>query len=485
MRHVARLAVWGLVGVASAAPGRHIDYAESPDRLVFAFVYGSQDHCKVVRRRVRPRIELEQILQRPPRAAYRLAPDEKLVAHFSFGGRGRPVHIVPSNDARYLVAFANRAPRGAKPAQDAVWHLREKNYAPRVEYAFDVESAVKEYPKLSRALRPAKDKPLPRVDAANYAFLSRIRDDLMLVARRSENRDGFVGEIVGFSINLKTQVADVALATDALAWLLDPEPLWRAAGAWALARRPDEKHAGALRTALGSTRDPVARAHIAGALLACGDGNGRKALSSLLSDADPNARRVAAFALLRAGARTSDVDALAACVARSATAEKGSAAAVAGEIAQRALAHAGASGVRALIKASRSDDPTVRARLARALGRVDGADAERRLLALGRDDDDSVLRAVAIALTAPPRRLLAEHAASFARVIDNARKRKHEVAGRRLAVLAAHAKLQHKRVLAALVALATVNERAIWALNKLTGQDLKTARAYQDWWKRQ
>ncbi len=445
--------------------------------MVFAFVYGSKDTCRVVKRRSVPKVSLEQYLRRPPRAGYGLAPDEQDVAKFDFGGRGRPVHLVPSDDAKYLIAFANRAPRGTKPEQDAIWHLGENQYAPRVEYEFALDQKVAGYPKLERELRARKSKPLPRVESANYAFVSRGRAGVMLVARRSENRDGYVGEIVGFAIDLATQKATVASPAEARTWLRDGEPLWQAAGAWVLARSADRAHIPALKGALAAAGDAMARVHVAGALLACGDEGARKILGAALVGDDANARRVAALALLRAKPKPGDTDRLAACLTGGD--------ATAAEIAQRALAHAGASGVRALIKASRATDPKARAKIARALATVDGADAERRLLALGREPDADILRAVAIGLTAPPRTILPDHVAAFAKVLHNAARLKHAVAARRLSVLAAHAKLNDRRVWAELIELTELSEKALWALNKLTGKDLKTKKEAKAWLKTQ
>ncbi|MHC4579286.1 MAG: hypothetical protein ACYTED_17990, partial [Planctomycetota bacterium] len=56
-------------------------------------------------------------------------------------------------------------------------------------------------------------------------------------------------------------------------------------------------------------------------------------------------------------------------------------------------------------------------------------------------------------------------------------------AARRLAILAGHAGIGHERVLEALVALAVLEPKAIWALRRLTGIDLETDEEWRAWWR--
>lgn len=57
-----------LATFASAAPRRSLDYAESADRLVYAFLFGHQNTCRVIRRPAAPRLDFETLARRryPP-----------------------------------------------------------------------------------------------------------------------------------------------------------------------------------------------------------------------------------------------------------------------------------------------------------------------------------------------------------------------------------------------------------------------------------
>ncbi|MDH3590581.1 MAG: HEAT repeat domain-containing protein [Planctomycetota bacterium] len=472
-----RVFVFGLLAaLAAAAPARHLRYAESANRLVYAYVFGSKDTCRVVRRTMPPRFELEQILRRPPGAAHRPAADEKLVAEFNFGRLGRPVHLVPTNDAHYLLSFANRAPFGEPPKSDDVWNLRERHDAPRLEYADLADPPPPGFPDVPRALSAPKDKPLAARESANYAFETRaLTPTLLFVARLSEAKDGFRGELVGFMVDIPKAKARVPDPDDALTLLDDPEPVVRAAAAWALGRRARKKDAAALRGVLGRATAGLERAVIASALIACGAQGARKTLRALLEGSDANGRREAAAALLRAGPTAADADGFAACL----TSDDPYTVAVA----SRAIVRCGKPGARALVKLSRHKSPEIRALAAKVLGRCSEPEAERRLMALGREADAGVLRAVALALTRPPRKPLDDNVAAFARVLDNVRRQKHDVAARRLSVLAAHAEMKDDKVLAALVELAPIHERAMWALSKLVGREFKTPDECRQWWK--
>ena len=186
-------------------------------------------------------------------------------------------------------------------------------------------------------------------------------------------------------------------------------------------------------------------------------------------------RREAALALARLPRDPRDADPLAGALADPdpRTAELGGI----------ALERLGQAGLTAAVKTSRSPSAAVRAAAATMLGRSGSAGAEKRLLALARDSDPVVQQAAAVALTNPPRAILAKHHVEFARALDAVRRSRHQKASRRLSTLAAHAGMVHEKVLKALVDLAAIQPRAIWALRKLTGEELKTAKECRKWWK--
>jgi hypothetical protein len=148
-----------------------------------------------------------------------------------------------------------------------------------------------------------------------------------------------------------------------------------------------------------------------------------------------------------------------------------------------AVARLGKPAVSAVTKLSRASRPATRAAMARLLGRMPDDAAEARLLALARDSDATVQYAAAVALTNPPRAILPAHQDDFGRALDACRRNRDRKAARRLAKLAAHAKIRHESVLEALVNLAPVDEWGWKALNKLLRKDFKNADDCKAWWK--
>ncbi|MCK6460077.1 MAG: hypothetical protein L6Q95_09310, partial [Planctomycetes bacterium] len=122
-----------LASAATAAPGRSIDYAESTDRLVYAFLFGHKDTCRVIRRPLPPRLDFPTLARRPPGADWKGEEGEVLLAEFVFGS-GRPLHLVPLNDGKLLVSFVNRSADGGWPKEDRVYDLAEKGYSETIDY---------------------------------------------------------------------------------------------------------------------------------------------------------------------------------------------------------------------------------------------------------------------------------------------------------------------------------------------------------------
>jgi len=407
-------------------------------------------------------------------AGYRGEVGDKVLSEFDFGRGGRPVHIIPTNDGKYLLAFSNRAPDGALPGSDRLWFLDKDRYKENLVYDRLPKESDLAWPALERALappRPGKTK----AQTLSYGFLSKESSPgCMLVARQAEG-EGLLTELICFVVHIPEGGIELPETSELLILLARPEPLFRAGAAWALGAAGDKQHQGAIRDALAGTHDGAARAAIARALVRCGDRAGRKTLHALLGEKDAGVRREAALALTRLAADPRDGDALAGALAdgdpRTA------------ELCGMALARLGKAGLAAAVKASRSASPRVRAAVAITLGRMGSADAERRLLALARDTDPVVQQAAAVALTNPPRAILADHHAEFARVLDACRRSRNAKASRRLCTLAAHAGIAHEKVLKALVDLAAIQPRAIWALRKLSGEELETAKDCKNWWK--
>jgi len=459
-----------------AAPGRHIRYAESSDRKVYAFVFGHKDTCRVIRRSTAPRFELDQFLRRPPGASYRGEPTDTLLKEFDFGRGGRPVHLIPTNDGQFLLAFANRAADGSAPESDRVIHLAEDGYTPRIDYSALPKETLPGWPDLKRAL--AKPKPVeppgPPV-ALSYAFAAReIDPGRVLVSRQSEDGRDRIAEMVCFVVVAREGEAKLPAPAECESLLEETEPLFRGGAAWALGHLGERDSVPHLQSALSRTHLGVARAAIGAAIVRCGGRGGRKTLRDLLDEA-PSARRAAARALALLPPDKGDADALAEAAA-DADAETA-------HYARLALARIGAGGVRALVRLSRSSRPAVRAAAAGVLGRIDDADAERRLLVLARDPEEEVQTAAAVALTRPPRAILPANHSGFARALDACGRFENGRAARRLAILAAHAKIHHEKVLEALVGLASFEPKAIWSLARLTRKELKTAEDCERWWR--
>ena len=62
-----------------------------------------------MRRPSPPRFKIENM--RGYGASYKGVAGEKLLAEFNFGRGGRPVHLVPTDEGKHLLTFANRAPK--------------------------------------------------------------------------------------------------------------------------------------------------------------------------------------------------------------------------------------------------------------------------------------------------------------------------------------------------------------------------------------
>jgi hypothetical protein len=473
-----RLAAVGLLFAASvqAGPGRHLRYAESSDRLVYAFVFGSTDTCRVIRRPSAPQRPLEFYLRRPPGANFRGAPGDSILKEFNFGSVHRPVHIVPTNDGKHLVTFANRASDGSRPKQDRILILEEGSDFEPLDYGELPVAGRPEWPELSRAL--AKARPTVAESGVwSYGFLvEEMYSGRLLVARQSEGGENAVKEMVCFAIRPPDGRVELPEPKELTRLLKHAEPLYRAGAAWALGARAERSAGTALKAALGGLKSGPARAVVARALVRCGDKSGRRTLRGLLGEEkDPPARAAAALAIAQLPPERADADALAAALADKSGETSG--------WAGIALARLGRGGLGALVRASRSSSSDLRKRAARVLGRMDVSDAERRLLAMARDAE--VQTTVAIALTAPPRTILPQHHAEFARALEACARAKNRKAARRLSTLAAHARIHHEKVLKALVDLAPIEPKAIWSLSKLTGKKLETPEECRAWWETQ
>jgi HEAT repeat protein len=466
-----------LAAGTAAAPGRHLRYAESADRLVYAFVFGHTDTCRVIRRAEAPRFDFVDLARRRWDAAYRGEPGDRIVAEFEFGRKGRPVHIVPTNDARYLVAFANRELDGSLPRLDRIRTLGKKLRPKPLDYSDLPRETVPPWPELTRAL-PTKRKEKAPVEAAPapaYAYVTLEKSPgRILVVRQSEGPKKLLQEMVCFAVDVEK--ARIALPEeDELTWLLErPEPAARAGAAWALGRSEMARHAPLLKRALTATTLGAARVEIARAIVRCGDPDGRRTLHALLgAERDVSARRGAAWALVQAP-DPSDAGPLAYALADTDDATA--------DLVALALVRLGKPGFAALMRASRSSRSDVRAATARALARLDDPGAENRVLALAREGDAQVQTAAAFALTSPPRAILPRNHGDFARALDACRMKRNQKAARRLSILAGHAKIAHERVLKALVDLAGSEPKAIWSLARITGAKLETPEECRAWW---
>ncbi len=466
-----------LAAGAAAAPGRHLRYAESADRLTYAFVYGPNDACRVIRRAEAPQFDFVHYTRRRWNAAYRGEPGDRIVDDFSFGPLGRPVHLVPTNDARYLIAFANRDIHGRLPRLDRVRALRKAGRPEPLDYSELPQETVPPWPELSRAL-PAKkqEKPADAGPALAYAFITlEPSPGRVIVARQSEGPDDLVTEMVCFAVDVEKARVALPDAGELTRLLEHREPLVRAGAAWALGRSELMRFVPRLKRALAATKPAAARVEIARAILRCGDPDGRRVLHGLLAnEPDVGARRGAARVLAQAPDR-SDADPLAFALADPDPATA--------RLVALALVRLGKPGGQALTRASRSSRPEVRAAAARALARLDDADAEQRVLALARESDALVQTAAAYALTSPPRAIWPRNHGDFARALEACRVKRNRKAARRLCILAGHAKIAHERVLKALVDLTESEERAIWSLRRITGERLETPKQWRIWWR--
>jgi hypothetical protein len=457
-----------MAAAAAAAPGRSLDYAESTDRLVYAFLFGHTDTCRVLRRTAVPRFDFATLSRRPLGPDWRGEEGERVIAEFVFGS-GRPLHVVPMNDGRLLVAFVNRSPGGGWPSDDRVYDLEEKGYSETIDYSALAPETPPDWPPLERALphkARALDPPAPLV----YAFLAReTAPGRLLVARQSEGERGLVLEMRAFAIDVPARRAALPTREELLALLGDPEDLFVGGAAWALA--PDGARDLVPRLKAGRASSGAARAAVAEALVRCGDDGARRTLRALLGE-DPGARRSAALALARLPPSPADTDALA-----DAAADEDPETA---ELAGMALVRPGAKAKGALLRLSHSERPGKRAAAARVLARCEGAEEEARLLALAADPDAQT--AVARALTRPPRAILKENRGAFGRALLACARARNAEAVRRLSMLAYQARIDEEETLGALVEGTTVDPKAIWALNKLMGLQSVTADDCKRWW---
>jgi len=461
------LAVLLLAASVPAKPGRQIRYAESTDRLVYAFVFGSKDTCRVIRRPQPPPFGPDDPRTRLP-DGWKGGAGETLLGEFGFGRYGRPLHIGLTNDGKYLLAFANRAGPGL-PEQDAVWTVAQGEHT-LIEYEGLSGVVEPEWPAFERAL--ARMPPLPKNEAVlSYSFVSKeVVAGRVLVARQSEDADGRISEMTSFVLFADKAEARPPAPGELIEMLKDPEPLFRAGAAHHIGLAADRESQTALKASLQSTQQDAARCALAAALVRCGDRGAHKTLRALLLT-EPEA----AYQLALLPPDAGDVDALAAVLPR---------------LADRpalhvsvALARNGERGARALKPSTRSRDARERERAAIVLGHIDDVTAERTLLKMVGDGDEAVRKAAARALTDPPRQIMESNYAEFAKALAAAGKTETKSAAYRLATLAMHAKLDDPRILAALVDLTRFHERASLALRKLTGLELQTSDDWQRWWK--
>jgi hypothetical protein len=457
-----------LASLAIGAPGRNLDYAESTDRLVYAFLFGHTDTCRVIRRGAAPRYDFPTLARRRLGPSWKGEEGEVVLAEFVFGS-GRPLHVVPMNDGRLLVSFLNRAPEGGWPAQDRVYDLVEKGYSETIDYGALPPEAPPRWPEPDRVL-PHRRPDAPPPPQLTYAFLEReISPGRLLVARQSEGEGGVVLEIRAFAVDAAGRKASLPSREELLPLLDDPEELLVAGAAWALGVDGAREAAAKLKAA--RVASGPGRAAVAQALVRCGDDAGRRTLRALLGEADPAGRRAAALALAELPPSGLDADALAEAAddADPATAE----------LVGIALARIGSPARNALLRISRSSRPGKRAAAARVLGSIGGAAEEERLLALACDPE--VQAEAARALTRPPREIAKENRAAFAKALLACARSRNEEAARRLSMLAYQAHVDDDATIAALVECTPVTAKAIWALNKLEGTDFATADDCKRW----
>ena len=462
--------------VALAEPGRHLNYAESTDRRVYAFVFGSRDTCRVFKRSEAPYEPFERMRRGRYGALHQGEPGAQKIADFRL--RMRPVHILPTNDTKYLLTFANRAMDGGMPTEDAVWVLDETGRFERLDYSKLPRETIPEWPELGRKLGKTKKRPPGAVTrGAAYAFLTReVAPGRILVGRRTEEGGDWIAEPVCYEVRTGSFEVVLPEPKDLRRLLRDSEPLFRAAAARRLGQLADKKNEKALRDALQKETNALGRAEMAWALVRGGDAASRKTLRGLLrSPKNAPARRAAASALARVPPSGADAAALARAL------EQKDPATV--RLASIALARMGQPAVSPVARAASSSRPEVRIAAVTTLAFIDDPKAEKVVLQKLRDRVGDVQSAAAVALTTPPRALFPANYGEFARGLVACGRSKNPNAARRLCILAAHAQVLHDGVLEALVGLTPQEPKAIWALQRLVEKDLTTADQWRAWWK--
>ncbi|MHC4952387.1 MAG: HEAT repeat domain-containing protein [Planctomycetota bacterium] len=466
------LVVLLIAATALPEPGRNIRYTESTDRLVYAFVFGHKDTCRVIRRTGPPPFKRGAAPRRRMGIEWKGLPGEKLLGEFSFGRRGRPLHVAVSNDGAFVVAFANRA-SALPPEEDSVW-IVAKSKSSQLQY----DEVLAGFPEPAWPVHPralAEPKPAPKVtETLSYAFLTReVAPGRILVARQSEDGSGGISEMTSFVVVAGAAEAKLPERAELIGLLGEEEPLFRAGAARHLGRARDKKAVPALKRALQRTEQPAARVALAAALVRCGDNSARKTLRVLLAP-EHGASRAAAYALASLPPDSRDADALGQALER--LDERGAL------FASIALARLGGPGTRVIGKTVRSRKPETRVAAAVILGRMHDRRAEQLLLRMVGDTDESVRKAAAKSLTNPPRKILEQNYKDFAQALRAAGRTETKSAAHRLATLAMHAKIKDEAVLEALVELTTFHPRAAEALRRLTGLKLETSDDWKRWW---
>jgi len=461
-----------LAGAAVGEPRRDIRYAESSNRLIYAFVFGHKDTCRVIRRTGPPPFARGKAPRRRLGIEWKGLPGETILGEFSFGRTGRPLHVVVSNDGALVCAFSNRA-SAKPPEQDAIWTVSGISKSVRLAYDDALPSfAEPSWPKLARQLAEAKP-PAPDTAPLSYAFVTEeVADGRLLVGRHSEDAAGNLSELTCFVVELGNAEAKRPEHAELIALLGNEEPLFRAGAARLLGADEDRKSIPALKKALQRTKQAAGRVTIAEAIVRCGDSVGRRSIRELLAP-ELGASRAAARALATLPPDSRDADALADSIGR-----LGGRAALYAAV---ALARIGSPAVRALSSSVRSREPATRIAAAEILGRIDDRKAEEMLLRMVGDTDEGVRKAAAKALTNPPRAILEENYKAFAKALQAANRTETKSAAKRLATLAMHAEIKHDAVLDALVDLTTFHPRAIVALQKLTGEKFETSDDWKRW----
>jgi HEAT repeat protein len=423
----------------------------------------------VIRRGSAPLVPVEAFLRHPPDDGYRGEKGDKVIAELNFARR--PVHIVPSDSGRFLLAFSNRSPDGTPPTEDALLFLEEEGRREKLDYAALPQEPLPEPPPLRREL-PAQPPAPPAPRAADYAFLAEeTAGGRFLVARQTEAEGGLRHEMVLFVVEIPSARVSLPERAECETLLQHGEELFVAAAAWALAAKGEKAAVPAIRAGLQRLLTPGARARAAQSLVALGDEGARKTLRALLKEAPAEA----SLALLRLPPEKGDAEALAMALAE-ADAEKA-------RLLGLCLVRIGPSSLNVLQRLLQSTKPEIRAAAAPVLARFEDEEAESRLLKLARDPDPLVQTAAATALTRPPRAPFPANHEALGQALDAARKAENRKAALRLALLAAQAEIRHDAVLKALVELTVLEPKAIWALQRLTGKPFQTPDDWKSWWK--